>query len=107
MAQVNNVSRRGMLSAALSASAAFGPIFEPHYHERATEIYHILDGQGSVTLNGEEHQVAKGSFVHIPPGVVHSMKGPVPALIMGVPAVSTDDDMFFPKAVEPISAATA
>lgn len=71
---------------------------EAHYHKRTTEIYYILDGQGTISLNGKEHLVNKGSFIHIPPGVVHSVKGPLRVLIMGVPAISTDEDMFFPSA---------
>jgi mannose-6-phosphate isomerase-like protein (cupin superfamily) len=78
-----------------------------HYHKRTTEIYYVLDGQGVVQLNGEAHQVRKGSFMHIPPGVVHSFTGQAKVLIIGVPAISTDDDMFYPASPESGNAHTA
>src|SRR5262245_52039585 len=39
-----------------------------HYHKRSTELYYVLEGEGTVTLDGTEHPVRKGSMVHIPPG---------------------------------------
>lgn len=80
---------------------------EAHYHKRTTEIYYVLDGQGVVQLNGEEHPVRKGSFMHIPPGVVHSFTGQAKVLIIGVPAISTDDDMFYPASPGSEAAETA
>jgi quercetin dioxygenase-like cupin family protein len=49
-----------------------------------------------VTLDNVEHAVHKGSIVHIPPGVVHSAKGRVRVLVVGIPDIA-DDDMFFPE----------
>ena len=40
-------------------------------------------------------KIRKGSIVHIPPGVVHSAKGRVRVLVVGIPDIA-DDDMFFP-----------
>ena len=42
-----------------------------HYHKVGTELYYVLDGEGSVMLDGVEHPGRTGSIVHIPPGVVH------------------------------------
>lgn len=67
-----------------------------HYHKRITEIYYVLEGEGSVRLNGEEHPVRPGSLLHIPPGVVHGAKGRMKVLVVGIPDIS-DDDLFFPK----------
>jgi mannose-6-phosphate isomerase-like protein (cupin superfamily) len=67
----------------------------PHYHKIATELYYVLEGEGSVILDGEEHAVRKGSIVHIPPGVVHAAKGRVRVLVVGIPDMS-DDDLYFP-----------
>ncbi len=74
---------------------------EEHYHKRTTEIYYVLEGQGTVWLNGEEHAVQKGTFLHIPPGVRHSFVGSAKMLIIGVPAISTDEDMFYTSPGEP------
>ena len=67
-----------------------------HYHKRSTELYYVLEGEGTVTLDGVEHPVRKGSAVLIPPGVVHGAKGRVRVLVVGIPDIA-DDDLFFPE----------
>jgi len=66
-----------------------------HYHKVGTELYYVLEGEGSVTLDGVDHPVRKGSMVHIPPGVVHGAKGKVRVLVVGIPDIS-EDDIYFP-----------
>lgn len=68
---------------------------QEHYHKRATELYYVLEGEGTVTLDGVKHPVRKGSIVHIPPGVVHGATGRVRVLVVGIPDIS-DGDLFFP-----------
>ena len=67
-----------------------------HYHKRSTELYYVLEGEGTVTLDGVEHSVRKGSNVHIPPGVIHGARGRVRVLVVGIPDIA-DDDLFFPE----------
>ncbi len=67
-----------------------------HYHKRSTELYYVLDGEGSVVLDGVEHPVRKGSLVHIPPGTVHGVVGRMRVLVVGIPDIA-DDDLFFPE----------
>jgi quercetin dioxygenase-like cupin family protein len=69
---------------------------QEHFHRRATELYYVLEGEGSVRLDGVEHEVRKGSIVHIPPGVVHGARGRMKVLVIGVPDID-DDDLFFPE----------
>jgi len=64
---------------------------KPHFHKVATELYYVLDGDGKVTLDGVDHEVRKGSLVHIPPGVVHSATGRMRILVVGIPDMSQDD----------------
>ncbi len=64
---------------------------KPHYHKRSTELYYVLDGGGSVLLDGVEHAVSKGSMVHIPPGVIHSATGRMRVLVVGIPDIADDD----------------
>jgi len=66
-----------------------------HYHRRSTELYYVLEGDGTVTLDGVEHAVRQGSIVQIPPGVVHSASGRVKVLVIGIPDIA-EDDLFFP-----------
>jgi len=67
-----------------------------HYHRVATELYYVLDGEGTVVLDGVEQLVKSGSIVHIPPGVVHGAKGRMRVLVVGIPDIS-DGDLFFPE----------
>lgn len=62
-----------------------------HFHKRSTELYYVLDGEGSVILDGEEHAVFKGSLVQIPPGVVHGARGRMRVLVVGIPDIADDD----------------
>ena len=62
-----------------------------HYHKRSTELYYVIDGGGSVILDGVEHEVRKGSIVHIPPGVVHGANGRMRVLVVGIPDIADDD----------------
>jgi mannose-6-phosphate isomerase-like protein (cupin superfamily) len=62
-----------------------------HYHKRSTELYYVLEGGGSVMLDGVEHEVFKGSLVHIPPGVVHGARGRMRVLVVGIPNIADDD----------------
>ena len=66
-----------------------------HFHKRITELYYVLEGEGSVRLDGVDHSVRQGSLLHIPPGVVHGAKGRMKVLVVGIPDIS-DDDLFFP-----------
>ena len=51
----------------------------------------MLDGGGTVSLDGAEHAVQKGSLVHIPPGVVHGASGRMRVLVVGIPDIAEDD----------------
>jgi mannose-6-phosphate isomerase-like protein (cupin superfamily) len=62
-----------------------------HYHKVATELYYVLEGEGTVNLDGDEHAVRKGSLVHIPPGVVHGATGRMRVLVVGIPDISDGD----------------
>lgn len=64
---------------------------KPHYHKRSTELYYVLDGDGTVTVDGVVHAVSKGSLVHIPPFVVHSAIGRMRVLVVGIPDIADDD----------------
>jgi len=62
-----------------------------HFHKRSTELYYVLDGSGTVSLDGVEHAVHKGSLVHIPPGVIHGARGRMRVLVIGIPDIADDD----------------
>ena len=64
---------------------------KPHYHRRSTELYYVLEGSGSVILDGVPKEVRRGSMVHIPPGVIHSARGRMRVLVIGIPDIAEDD----------------
>ncbi len=67
-----------------------------HYHRRAAELYYVLEGEGTVRLDGVETPVRKGSLLHIPPGVVHGARGRMRVLVVGIPDID-EADLFFPE----------
>jgi mannose-6-phosphate isomerase-like protein (cupin superfamily) len=62
-----------------------------HYHKRSTELYYVLDGSGTITLDGVDHEIHKGSMVHIPAGVVHGARGRMRVLVVGIPDIAESD----------------
>ena len=64
---------------------------KPHYHRRGTELYYVLEGAGTVVLDGVEHDVRKGSIVQVPPGVVHYSRGHMRVLVVGIPDIDEAD----------------
>jgi mannose-6-phosphate isomerase-like protein (cupin superfamily) len=44
-----------------------------HYHGRSEEIYLVLEGRGSMELDGETRAVAEGDAILIPPGSWHQV----------------------------------
>jgi uncharacterized cupin superfamily protein len=42
--------------------------FPYHAHRGNEEMFFILEGEGSVRINGETHRIRKGDFISLPPG---------------------------------------
>jgi mannose-6-phosphate isomerase-like protein (cupin superfamily) len=47
--------------------------FKPHKHEQR-EIWFIVEGTATITLDGEEHTVGAGDLVELPPWVEHGLR---------------------------------
>jgi mannose-6-phosphate isomerase-like protein (cupin superfamily) len=90
------ISRQDRGGAAAWAHAVDIDGAREHYHKKGTELYYVLEGEGSVVLDGVEHPVRKGSLVQIPPGVVHGARGRMRVLVIGIPDIS-DEDLYFPE----------
>lgn len=45
----------------------------PHHHRVQEQIYHVVEGQGLIELDGERSVMGPGDVVFIPPGVEHAM----------------------------------
>ena len=61
----------------------------PHTHEHKTDMFYVLEGTLTVLVGEESHDLAAGSFVAAPPGIVHAFRNdsdaPVRFLNMSTP----------------------
>ena|SRR5262249_33096873 len=62
-----------------------------HYHERTDEFYYVIDGEGTLVLDGEEVELHRGVVVYVPRGVKHKAKGRLTVLTICVPRGVLDD----------------
>jgi mannose-6-phosphate isomerase-like protein (cupin superfamily) len=46
---------------------------EPHAHKVQEQIYHVLDGEGLMEIEGERRVVRKHDVIFLPPGVKHAI----------------------------------
>jgi mannose-6-phosphate isomerase-like protein (cupin superfamily) len=81
------------------AEATLGPgqATQRHYHRRAEEIYLIVEGGGSMEVDGSTAEVVPGDAILIPPGAWHELvAGPagVRLLCCCVPPYAHDDTYF-------------
>jgi quercetin dioxygenase-like cupin family protein len=55
---------------------ALGPggAFEPHVHEESTNVFHLLEGEVTVTRDDETETLAAPAVVHNPRGVEHGAR---------------------------------
>jgi mannose-6-phosphate isomerase-like protein (cupin superfamily) len=62
-----------------------------HYHARTDELYHIISGTGTMTLDGDEVPLKPGVVVYVPRGVRHKAVGDLTVLVVCIPAGVMDD----------------
>jgi mannose-6-phosphate isomerase-like protein (cupin superfamily) len=56
-----------------------------HYHEKTDEFYYVIDGRGTMILDGDEIELHKGVVVYVPRGVKHKAWGNLTVLTVCVP----------------------
>lgn len=44
-----------------------------HYHRAAEEFYYLLEGRGTIEIDGRRRQVGPGDAILIPPGARHQL----------------------------------
>ena len=60
-----------------------GQATERHYHGESEEIYFLLEGGGTMELDGEMREVGPGDAILIPPGARHTLRaGPSGARLL-------------------------
>ncbi len=72
-----------------------------HYHAEYDEVFYILSGEGSITLNKKRFPIRQGSVAVIPKGTVHSIisetNDPLEFIIFGTPPMFIDDNRAKPQ----------
>lgn len=82
------------------ASVPPGGATERHYHQLSEEFYFILEGTGTMEINGESREVRPGDGVLIPAGAWHQITAepetdlPLRFLCCCAPPYSHDDTYF-------------
>jgi quercetin dioxygenase-like cupin family protein len=76
----------------------------PPHSELNHEAFYVLEGTLEVEIAGEPRQLGPGDFLHVPPGVVHSLHNPGPGPMRVLTVVSPGDGhvRFFSTLGEPI-----
>jgi quercetin dioxygenase-like cupin family protein len=44
-----------------------------HVHEKEEEVIYCLEGHGEIVIEGTHEPIKSGSFIVVPPGLVHSI----------------------------------
>ena len=65
-----------------------------HWHEKLTEIYYVLEGEGFLELDGERVPVRPGTAVLIRPGTRHRAVGSLRILNVVIPPHDEADERF-------------
>ena len=75
-----------------------GQAVTPHFHRETEEVYYILEGEGVMTVGGEQRDVSAGDAILIPLNAIHSLEntGATSMRIVLVcgPAFSRSDENF-------------
>ncbi len=67
---------------------------QTHYHKRMTEIYVVLEGEGTIELDGETFPLKPMTSVMIHPGCRHRAVGQLRILNIPIPAFDETDEWF-------------
>jgi mannose-6-phosphate isomerase-like protein (cupin superfamily) len=67
---------------------------KPHKHRLQEQVYHVIEGEGPMEIDGKAHVVRKHDFIFLPPGVEHAISntGLVDLVFLVVIAPVTDDE---------------
>ncbi|MDP7547467.1 MAG: cupin domain-containing protein, partial [Alphaproteobacteria bacterium] len=64
-----------------------------HTHKVQEQIYHVLEGEGLMEIDGKNTVVRRHDVIHIPPGIEHAIanSGLVDLVFLVVTAPASDD----------------
>ena len=78
------------------ASLPAGSATQRHYHKLSEEFYFIIEGTGTMEIDGELREVKPGDAILIPPGAWHQITAasPLRLLCCCAPPYSHEDTYF-------------
>jgi mannose-6-phosphate isomerase-like protein (cupin superfamily) len=64
-----------------------------HRHKVQEQVYHVIEGEGLMHIDGEAHVVRKHDYIFLPPGVDHDISntGLVDLVFLVVTSPVTDE----------------
>jgi mannose-6-phosphate isomerase-like protein (cupin superfamily) len=65
-----------------------------HYHKKMHEIYIVLEGEGTIELDGETFPVKPMTSVLVRPGCRHRAVGELKIINIPIPAFDPEDEWF-------------
>ncbi len=67
-----------------------------HWHKVSTEIFYVLEGSLTVTIDGQSTTIGPGGYAYVPPGVVHgfSNQTDTPVRYFGIASPAGLEDYF-------------
>ncbi|WMS43725.1 cupin domain-containing protein [Acuticoccus sp. MNP-M23] len=65
-----------------------------HYHRRMTELYYVLEGEGTMELDDERVPLRPGISVYIAPQCRHRAVGDLKVMIVAIPQFDPEDEYF-------------
>ncbi len=76
----------------------------PHRHDGYDEVYYVLSGRGTLTLESREYPLRPGAVAVIRRGSEHALQAegaePLEFIIFGTPALAVDDPGFRPRSTK-------
>ena len=75
---------------------------DDHHHESCTEVFHILEGQGSFDIDGRTFELKPGDTLTCEPREVHNTKNPhdEPFVYIVFKTNVADDDLFWDRSAD-------
>lgn len=67
---------------------------QPHYHKSTTEIYVVLEGRGTLEIDGDAVPLVPMTSVMIQPGARHRAVGQLKILNIAIPKFDPADEWF-------------
>jgi mannose-6-phosphate isomerase-like protein (cupin superfamily) len=71
-----------------------------HVHSGYDEVYYVLEGRGTLEMDGVVHELRPGAVAVIPAGVCHAVTAEAGSslrfIIFGSPAMTVDDERYRP-----------